>query len=157
MKATLIDPKDKQALDCSAFWHPENAALNGNKVLITSSPLMTRSTFKSVSATTAGTVELTAPNAAGSLMLADLIISAERLNGGEVTVEWSDGTTQSQIFHVYLTDAPVNVAIAFTGRVQGWTDAAVNVVTTGNAKNTVFLSYAKVNQGLPFGEWDALR
>lgn len=157
VRATLIDPRDGKALEVQDFDRKNSDVDLDSRVLVTMGPLYTASTFKSVTAVSAGTVVLTSPSDKGSLIIVDLVISTERTNGGTVTVQWNDGTEQVQIFTAIVTDAPANLSMSFGGRVQGWQDARLEVVTGGSTTNTVFASYAKTSRGLPFAEWDELR
>ena len=93
----------------------------------------------------------------GSLILGDLIVNTEKQAGGAVEVRWNDGSNQITIFKVFCVDAPANLAIGFAGRVQGWRDAYIEIVTTADTDNTVFLSYVKAPAGIPYNEWDSLR
>jgi hypothetical protein len=157
VKAVLTDPTDKKAVEIESFWAGPRALNEDERALLVTSPIMSSSTFKSVSRSTAGTDIITTPTSNGSIILADLVVSTEKQNAGTVTVQWNDGSSTVQIFKAFCNDAPVNSAIAFSGRVQGWRDAWIECVTVGATDNTVFLSYAKVPKGLPYSEWDALR
>ena len=115
------------------------------------------SNFKSSNRTTAGTTTITEPGAGGSIQVLDMLISAEKKNGGAVTVRFNDGTNIVSMFRADLTDAPANIAASFAGRWQGWKDARLEMVTASTENATVAVSYLKRPQSLEFAEWDAFR
>jgi len=155
--SVLVDPKDKRAIGSESFWAGPHTIDPNERALYTLDPIKAHSTFKSLSATVAGTVTLTEPNEGGSLLIADLILNTEKAAGGAVEVRWNDDTRTITIFKAFCSDAPANIALSFNGRVQGWQGARLEVVTTANTDNSVFLSYVKMPNSLLFAEWDALR
>jgi len=157
LKAALIDPKDLTALAVEAYWDIRHAVHEGERVLTVASPISSHSTFKSVAFNGAGTTTLVSPNAAGSLILADLVVTGDKVNGGSVEVRWTDGTDTAIILKPIVTDAPVYIHMPFVGRVQGWQDARIDVIVTNAVIGSVLATYAKVPKGLPFAEWDELR
>ena len=157
IQTILVSPETRKTLQTENFWTGPHPIRPDEEVLITTTPMLAHSQFNSVSASTAGTVTLTEAPADGSIILADIVISTEKRNGGSVTIQWNDGIRQILIFRAICTDAPVNQSISFNGRVQGWRDASLEVVTVSTTVNTVFCSYAKYRDGLPFDEWDSYR
>lgn len=90
-------------------------------------------------------------------MLTDLIVTGDKVNNGSIEVRFTDDTTTDTVIKPVVTDAPVAIAIAFSGRFQGWKDARIDVVITQNVKGSVVLGYIKAPKGLPYNEWDELR
>lgn len=113
--------------------------------------------FKSVSLTTASTTTITTPVNGGSIVLTDLVISAEKKNAGTVIIRFTDGTNTINIFQGTLTDAPINLSVPFVGKWEGWRDARLEVVTNQNTVATIALGYYKVKTGRNFTDWDSLR
>ena len=113
--------------------------------------------FKNVSRSGAGTTEITTPDANGAIVLTDLIITASKTVTSDVTIHFDDGTNQEVIALSDSIGGVVNLAIGFTGLWQGWRDADLDLVTTGNVVVNVTVGYYKIPNGLEFAEWDALR
>ena len=90
----------------------------------------THGLFKSVTRTTAGTSIVTAPTPSGAIVLTDLIVTTDKTNATSVTVQFTNGIDTIVIMTGDSTNAPVNVAISFTGRIAGWKDARLEVITT---------------------------
>ena len=153
----LVDPLDNKSIEVESYWKAPHTIQGDERALLVTDPIRSHSTFKSLSATTAGTVTFVTPPDNGSLILGDLIVNTEKQAGGAVEVRWNDGSNQITIFKVFCVDAPANLAIGFAGRVQGWRDAYIEIVTTADTDNTVFLSYVKAPAGIPYNEWDSLR
>ena len=153
----LVDPTDGKSIEVESYWASPHPIRGDERALLVTDPIRSHSTFTSTSGATAGTVQFVTPNDNGSLILGDLIINTEKQNAGSVEVRWNDGTEQVTIFKAFCNDAPANLAIGFAGRVQGWRDAYVDIVTTGATDHSVFLSYVKAPIGIPYQEWDALR
>lgn len=131
--------------------------VGSEKMLVVVDPYRVHGTFASVSRSTAGTTNITAPPSNGALVLTDLILNAEKQNTGEVLVQFTDDSNTVPVFNVFVTDGPANIAIPFAGRFHGWRDARLDLVVTSDTDCTVTLGYLKVDAGLPFVEWDAFR
>jgi len=140
---------------------PLHTALQGGEIhLVTEDHSRVDTQFKAATFTDASTVTIVTAPSGGALVLTDLIMSAEKLNGGSVTVQFDDGTNTVIVAKAIVTDAPVMLAIAFAGRWRGWQDADLQVVAVGsNIDGDVSVGYYKVKgEGvLPFNEWDGLR
>lgn len=113
--------------------------------------------FKSSTRSSAGTTTVTSPDQGGSIILTDLIISTDKVNGATITVQFTDGTNTVSIFDGVATDAPINLALSFGGRWQGWRDARIDMVTAGALNATVAIGYYKYKDSLVYAEWDSLR
>lgn len=120
-------------------------------------PVLAHGTFQSATRTTAGTTTVVTPLDNGSLIVNDLVISGERQASSDVTVQFTDGTNTAVLFLASQVDAPPNIAHSFKGRVQGWQDARLDMITSGAGDATVLICYTKVPNGLPYAEWNALR
>ena len=117
-------------------------------------------TFKASTRATAGTTIIVQPSSGESIVLTDLIVTAEKRGGGGIlTVRFTDGTNTVNIAVVNIVDAPANFAIPFAGKWQGWLDARIEMVTDQNFATTVSCGYRKVSSKYTFlyAEWDAQR
>lgn len=113
--------------------------------------------FKAANRTTAGTTTITEPLLGGSIGLTDIIISADKVNLATVTIRFTDGTNTINLYRGITTDAPINVSIPIGGRFRGWSDARIELVTTGAVDASITLGYIKYSEGLAFAEWDKQR
>lgn len=157
LNVVLIDPLSKTPLHAETIYTP-TVAVRGDEVLpVYMTGAQAHGTFTSATRTSAGTTILTSPNLTGSLILTDMVLGTDKVNASTVSVNVTDGVRTEKVFSTNLTDAPANVAIAFVGRWQGWQDARVELVTTGNVTATVSIGYIKVPQGSPYAQWNSLR
>lgn len=126
-KLVLIDSGSGKAL------HIEDYFIYGEhgKILPITTPQKTHGVFKTATYTVQGTTEQITPKGGGSLELTDLIVTFEKKNLSVVTINFHDGTNTAPIIKSTLTDSPVNLAISFNGRWQGWKNAHVDVIISG--------------------------
>lgn len=152
LKAVLTNSANKKALHTFEGW--ENLP-----VLIITTHGAAKGNFKSVNRATAGTSIITQPNAGGSIVLTDLIITTDRVQGAKATIQFNDGTNIVIIAVAHVNDAPCNITIPFAGHWHGWKDARLEVLTVGNVNITVASGYFKVDSEhtQEFAEWDSLR
>lgn len=114
-------------------------------------------TFQSVSRTTAGTTTIVTPDGGGSVAITDLLISATKVNASTVEIRFTDGSDTETLFLGDVTNGEMFFSHAFSGRVQGWRDARVDLVTVNGTDCYVTLGYVKLPTSLIFSEWDNLR
>jgi hypothetical protein len=120
-------------------------------------PALVHASFKSVTRTTAGTTIVTAPNLGGAIIISDIVVTSDKTNATNVTVRFTDGTNTINLLVGDSTNNSINLAIAFAGKVQGWKNARLEVVTTGNVTATVTCVYYKTKKSLDFQDWNARR
>ena len=116
--------------------------------------------FKSATHTTNTTTQVVVPPSGGALVLTDLLLSGEKINGGIITIQFTDGTNEVVVYKALVTDSTVNIAHAFGGRWFGWIDGRIDFITdTANQDATVSIGYyfVKGEGVLSFADWDALR
>ena len=116
--------------------------------------------FKAQTIVAASTAIIVTPPAGAAIVITDIIVSAEKVSSGSITVQFDDGTNAVIIFRAIVTDAPVNLHIPFAGRWRGWKDARIDMVGAGvNIESDVSVGYYILRgEGvLPFAEWDAQR
>jgi len=150
LKAILIDPATGKALEILKD-------IFGHSNLAVTDHYATDTRFKSVTRVAAGTETIAEPTKDGAIVLADMIISTDRVANSRVTVFFDDGVRTIPIFDGYANDAPINVATNFHGGWTGWVDAALKLTTVQPIKATVAVGYIKIPEGVCYTEWDALR
>ncbi len=121
------------------------------------SPQFVAGTFKSLGASGAGTTTFLNSSSNGSLLITDLILSADKVQSGTVEVRITDGVNSEPMVKVIVTDAPVNLAAGIAGRFQTWRDARIDVVVANAVTWNLTLGYAKMKSGLEFSDWNARR
>lgn len=149
---TLVDAITGKALDTNTS--------GGKIILTTQTGAIANGQFKSISFSTATTNALVTPPLGTAIVISDIILSVEKVAGGDVAIQFTDGIQTIIITHPIVVDAPANLAINFGGRWRGWRDARIDVVSTGsNISGNVSIGYQFVTgeEALDFAEWDALR
>jgi len=94
------------------------------------------------------------------VVLTDLLVSGEKINGGIIQVQFTDDTNSEIVSKSHVTDGPVNLAMPFAGRWRGWKDARIEMlVTTSMQDATVAIGYYFVTGAgvFIFEDWDAQR
>ena len=152
LKTSIVSQVDGQEL-CT------HEGYVGRRFLISQSYASMNGSFKSASRAAAGTTIISAPELGGSIVLTDLIVTSDRVNAATITLRFSDGTNNVNIFVTDVTDAPCNIATSFAGQWKGWKDARMELVTTGVVKTTVAVGYFKLASEISadYGAWDAAR
>lgn len=126
------------------------------ETLVTTSELFDATQFKSVDVSSATTTIIAEADPGGFLVIFDIVVSSAKSNAQSVIIELDDATNTVKIADFDIT-LVVNTNLHFQGKVGGWKDADLKVVTSSNAAATIFVTYVKLKDGLPFKEWDALR
>lgn len=121
------------------------------------SPKEVHGQFRAATRSSAGTTEVIACPEDGSIILTDLVLGTTRTNNATVTVRFSDGTNTVNIFSGNTNDAPINIALSLGGRVRGWQNADLQLVTTGSVVANLTCVYYKSTNGLGFNNWDKKR
>ena len=130
---------------------------NGGNALSVIEPRAVYGQFAAVNRTSAGTTAVLSPPTAGSLLLTDLILSADKVNNGSVTLQFTDDVETVVIYKGITTDAPINIAIAFAGRFRGWSNARVDLITVGAVDANVTLGYLSLTEALTYSVWNTAR
>lgn len=149
IKTILANPANGKAL------HIDES--DGRQLLVVTNENFIHGTFRSVTHTGAATTIITEPLGDGAIALTDLIVSTDKVNLSVVTVRFTDGVETIPIFQGFATDAPINFAISFNGRWDGWKNARVEMETTLALKATVAVGYYRLERGDQFSVWDARR
>jgi hypothetical protein len=113
--------------------------------------------WKVAQRTTAGTTIIAAPELGGSLALTDIIVSTDKTAGSSLTLQFTDGSNTEVLAVFDSVNAPVAVSITVGGRLQGWEDARLEMVTVGTVTANVTLGYIKSPIGENYALWDAKR
>lgn len=149
IKSILVNPANGKAL------HIDEQ--DGRQILVVTTENFIHGTFKTVNHLAAGTSTITEPQGDGAIALTDLIVNTDKTNNGTIVVRFTDGTESVTIFAGTATDAPINFAIAFNGRWEGWRNARVEMQTTLALTASVALGYYRLERGDQFAAWDARR
>ena len=157
MILTRLIGNTKKVLASRNWWKDNSPPNLDDEILLTADPRSTYGYFTAAGRSSAGTTVVTSPNADGSMMVTDLIISTDRVNTATVVVQFTDGAETVVLFATDVSDAPANIALSMAGRWQGWRNARIEMVTTGAVTATIALGYTKVPFGLLYSEWDANR
>ena len=118
--------------------------------------------FKHQARTTAGTSTVVEAKSGQAIVITDIILSQEKVSAGFITIQFDDDATNTVILLRGTTvdgDLP-GLHIPFAGRVRGWKDARVEMVTVGvNVESDVTVVYYHLSgeQVLSFEDWDKLR
>lgn len=159
LKIAIADPIDKTGLHTEEMYgRTFEAAESTSRMLIVASPLQAHGIFKAVVLTGAATTPIAMPLPGGSIIITDLIISAKKVASTTLTIRFSDGSNTEIILDPDTINQSTNFAWSPNGRIQGWEDAALEVVTTGaNTDATVTAGYMKLEKSITYLEWDAFR
>jgi len=152
LKAILTDSKTGRAL------HTANVGiLTTDPVLVVQGEAAIIGVWQSVNRTSAGTTTITTPVLNGSVIITDILISTTKTAMTDLLLQFTDGTETEVIFKVDTSNNPHAFGVTIRGRLQGWKNARIDMVTTGAVDATITLGYFKVPTGLDFKEWDARR
>ena len=142
----------------STILHTETVGPHTHLVVEDHSRVATQ--YQPATHTTAATSTIVSPRSGGAIVIVDITISGEKINGGTILVRWQDGTRTETVTLVDVTDAPASFHIAYAGRKRGWLDARVELVTnTTNQDATVDVGYYFLRGPgvLSFDDWDTER
>jgi len=157
LKLVLMDSATGKALKTMDYG-PEVGTF-----LSTISPPQMYGTFKCTkiaSGDGTGSYTVVTPIGNGSITLTDLIVSFEKKTSAEVTLQFNDGTYTEIVWFGDMQDAPLNLAIGFVGKWQGWQSAYLEIVVAGaGLDGSIAVGYTKIShkQSLPYTEWNSLR
>lgn len=159
LKFILTDPKNGEALHAHDPYSEFGRTEKGVRLLVTINPYQSHGTFKSANITTATTTIITTPTSAGSIILTDLVVSADKVNSTTLAIQFNDGSNTALIASPDTTNDAVNFSWSPSGRIQGWKDARIEAITGGGGTPdvTVTCGYMQIAEGLDFAEWDDLR
>lgn len=157
-RTTLSDALTKTALYVASVLRYTELRSDVPPLLTTMSPLLAHGVFKTVQITSATTTVVASPNPGGSLLVTDIVVSAKKVAGTTIDVEFDDGTNTEIFMGPDTVNVAANIVWPVRGRVQGWKDAALKVVTVGaNTVATVVACYVKMPAALDYSEWNDLR
>ena len=131
-------------------------------ILVVTTPQKAHGVFKSASWTgvQAATI-LVEPDGDGSIELTDLVISSPRKNTGTILVQFIDDNANVEvILETSVTGDPVNLAIPFSGRFQGWSGARIEyTIGTASDGGSILVGYIKHRKegSMKYGDWNARR
>ena len=115
--------------------------------------------FKAATRTSAGTTEVVSPLPGNAIVLTDLVLTTDKVQGATVTISFTDGSNSVDIVIGHCTDAPCNITIPFGGLWRGWQSAGIGMTTVNAVKATLAIGYfhCKAEDSLQYSEWNAKR
>lgn len=116
--------------------------------------------FKVANTTSAATTTVVRPRKGGAIIITDLIVVQDKVASGVITVQFTDDTNDEILFKASTSDAQIVMNHAFAGRMRGWRDARIEMISAGTnpTTNVSVTYYHLVGEGVfSFADWDALR
>jgi len=157
LKIALLNSATRQALHTAKAFLQFTKATGDEDVLITTDFIRAHGTFKSATRTTGGTTVIASPDPERSIAITDILISAAKTTNSSAAINFTDGTNTIEIFKVSPIEQPIEMSIGISGRLQGWRDARIELVTVSTTETVVTIGYVKLPEGLDFSAWDQLR
>lgn len=137
--------------------HEESISEPEEIVPVTTTEAAIHGVWKVAQRSSAGTTIITSPPPGGSIAITDLIVSADKAATSSVQLQFTDDSETEIIALFDSINAPIAMAISLTGRLQGWEDARLELVTTGNVVANITAAYLKSPKSDPFALWDSHR
>ena len=116
--------------------------------------------FRVAATTTAATTIIVQPPPGTAIVITDLIVNQDKVASGVVTVQFTDGSDTVILLKAATSDAPFSMAHGFAGRMRGWKDARVEMISAGTNPDTnaTVMYYTIRGEGvLSFADWNAQR
>ena len=157
IRAGLINLENKERLFSCKPWEIYKSPRGDEEILIVEDYVTAFSTFQSVTRSTGGTTTVVTPAGGGSISVTDIVVSATKVNSATVSLAFDDDTDSETLFTISTNNQPVTFAWSVKGRMQGWRDARLDLVTVNNTLAFVTVTYMLLPDSLIFSEWDALR
>ena len=154
----ILKNKDAEEIHTGKPWGTFFDASGQHELLIIEDYVRAHSVFKTVSLTSAGTVNIFTPLGEGSLVLADVVFSATKVQSSTLELLFDDGTNTETIFKASVSNQPIGFASwPAKGRVQSWRDAKLDLTTVNNTNVFMTCVYMKLPNSLTYTEWTNLR
>ncbi len=153
-----------QSIDGRAL-HTENLGPT-DAHLITEDHSRVGTQFKVAGTTSAATTTIVEPRAGSVIVITDLTVNQDKIASGVVTVQFTDGTNDEILFKAATSDAPVTAHMAYAGRMRGWVNAKIEMISAGTnpVTNVTVVYYHLLSGGgavssdvLSFDDWNAQR
>ena len=128
------------------------------KILIAEQLGRAHGLWKTAQITTQTTTTVVAAVPGAGIVVTDLLINAKKKAAATMVIQFSDGTNTEIFAAPDMINAPVNQSFHPQGRMWGWTDADIQVVTAdANPTVTITVMYYHIINSLDYGTWDGLR
>lgn len=157
IKSSLHNPLTKERLFSSKPWKVYKSPKGDEEIPLFEDYVTAFSTFQSVTRSTGGTTTIVTPRGGGSINVVDIMVSATKVNAATVSLVFDDDTDSEILFTISTNNQPVTLSWGVKGRMQGWRDARLDLVTVNSTLAFVTVVYMKLPDGLIFSEWDDLR
>lgn len=107
-----------------------------------------RSLWQSVGWTAAvSETALVTPDGEGSIEICDIFITAEKKQGGTLTLHFDDspspGGNEKVVVASKVDDGVINVAANFAGKIQGWQGAVLYYTVVGTYAGSILITFVK--------------
>ena len=152
--ATYVQLVDSEG----AALHIEEAGAESHLVVENHARIQT--VFKVAGTTAAATTIVAAPRKGFAISITDLIVNQDKVAAGSIIIQFTDGTNTEIIVQAKTKDATFSMAHGFVGKMDGWKDARVEMISAGTNPNTNVTVIFQNLQGagvLSFADWDARR
>jgi hypothetical protein len=113
--------------------------------------------WRAANRSSAGTTIVVQPPQDGSVSITDILVSSDQAGTSSVKLQFTDGTDTEVIATFDSTNGPVGLAHPVRGRMQGWKNARIELVTTGNVDAYVTIGYLRSPDGITYALWDQKR
>lgn len=126
----------------------ESCLTSFGKVLCVTTYQKEQSLWQSVSwADAVSETALVTPDAEGSIEICDILIAAEKKAGGSLTIHFDDspspGGNTKTVVSTTVADGLINLAVNFSGKVQGWRGAVLYYTVVGTYIGSVLVTFVK--------------
>jgi len=106
-----------------------------------------KSLWQSVSWTDAvAETVLVSPDGDGSIEICDILVTAEKKQGGSIKIHFDDGTNEKDVIKSTVNDGTLNVAANFQGKAQGWQGAVLYYTIVGTYTGSILITFVKHNK-----------
>ena len=131
--------------------------ITGREYLITFDALHAHGLYKTTTIVASGTVTVVLAPPGGSILITDIVMNADKSANSTITLEWNDGTVQDELLSAQLGNQNFQMVWSVTGRVQGWEDARLDILTSGTFNASINIGYIRMPAGDKKGTWDILK
>ena len=128
--------------------------------LITEDHSRVATQFQAAGTASAATTIIVQPRAGAALVITDLTISQTKVASGTLTIQFADGTRTVTLYKGSSVNVPLTLHVPYAGRIRGWKDARVEMVSAGTnpvTEVTVAYYHLRGKGAFAFAAWDAQR
>lgn len=151
---TVLYGKDGRPLGTET--HP---LFGEGEILCVISPEKARSVWvRKAWAAAAENVRIATPKGSGTLEILDMVLTAEKKQGGSILVRFNDGSDTDNVLGGSTDDSSINMSMSFNGKVQGWKNAYLEYTVVGAWIGAILVTYVHhIKAGKTYSKWNAER